>query len=198
MNIPSILANAKLINPPYGIVEFCESVSPAICVYFYEDKCVQQSYRFKNDIFINIKGTYWFNYVSPPYGAETFGEVIVLRILHELGHVQNNHAGTLIDIGNKLQEVQDKNFVEKCENEAWKWALEFRYNNNLIYNKLVSICTEFSNTYQYVYKDWKDDYKNQFKYRFNKEPSESCLLIEKNKFDYFGKLIKCPLNYRIL
>lgn len=198
MNIPSVLSNAKLINPPHRIVDFCKNINLGINIYFYEDKLVQQSYRFSNDIFINIKGTYWFNYVCPPYGAETFGEVIVLRILHELGHIQNNHTGFLTDTGNTLQEVQDKNFIQKCENEAWKWALEFRYSNYLLYNQLVSICTDFSNTYQYVDKDWKDDYKSQLKYRFNKEPSEYCLSIEKDKFDYFGKLIKCPMNYQVI
>lgn len=198
MNIPSCLVNAKLIEPPNSIVYFCKSIKPEVKVLFYEDKNIQRSYRYFDDIFINIKGTYWFNYVSPPYGAETFGEVILLRILHELGHIQNKHNGSLVDNGATVEEIDDKEYIEKCEDEAWKWALEFRYYNQERYHELVNICTKFSETYDYECKNWLDDYKSQLKYLNDIDYENACLTIKKEKMEYFGELSKCPLNYKVI
>lgn len=87
--------------------------------------------------------------IQPPWFAKTYGQAILLRILHEVGHIVNQDLGDLRpeDVG-RVQSV--KNFTDALkgnEGAAWKFAFVFRHEHMEEFLKLSFICSEWSDTY---------------------------------------------------
>lgn len=173
MNIPENLIDVELLVPPLEIVELASKFGVEN-VRFVDSAKLSNSLRCNNDIFINVRGTYWANYISPPWNAKTFGEAILLRILHEIGHVVNKHTGENVIISKTGMTVERKSdFWETAftgqEEEAWSFAFGYRRDFKQDYLNYKVICDEWTETRVYTDKDWYDDAKSQFFLRHKKE-----------------------------
>ncbi|PAB61001.1 hypothetical protein [Anaeromicrobium sediminis] len=156
VNVPKNILDSKFIKPPLEVIQLVESISPESHIFFHEHPIVQKSYRNYLDIFVNARLTYWRNYTNEPLWAKSYGEVLILRVLHELGHIVCGHKGSLkIENGKVIQIVSDTE-VERCEKEAWDWAIRYRSENLENYINLVYKCQLFAETHPYTeVVDWQ-------------------------------------------
>ncbi|OME41447.1 hypothetical protein [Paenibacillus odorifer] len=165
MSIPEHLKDVALIVPDKRIVGFCRQKGvESIC--FYDDVRHSNSIRAGNDIFINTRGTYWANYILSPWNAKSLAETIFLRILHEIGHVVNNHPGDVGIINARLILNRKPDYWENAflghEGEAWDYAFKFKQDSKNEYNEYVEILKSWVNTHIFVNRDWDEKYTDQF------------------------------------
>ena len=195
MPIPDNIKDAEFFTPPNALVELAKSIDPRITVVFYIHKTIQQSYKFDLDIFVNLQGTYWLNYTSFPYGASSFFEVVLLRFLHELGHIVCGHKGSLKIIGNQEVPIMGKSECLLHENEAWKWTLSFRHERTEIYDALLSLCKNYVSHMQYQNRDWDDDFMSQFMRIHKCYPDDDNVdPVDEETYEYFKDIGRSQLR----
>ncbi|RLI79122.1 hypothetical protein DRP07_10380 [Archaeoglobales archaeon] len=122
-------------------------------VWLVEDPKLPRSIRIGREIFINIRGDYWRNY-QLLFNAQSYEESVVLKFLHEVGHIVSGHSGDpqlridergiSEDFERKIRENPLKTvFDNPYEREAWNFALNIRENSPELFQKLLE-----------TYKDW--------------------------------------------
>lgn len=127
--------------------------------WLVDDPSFPRSIRRHKEIFINIRGDYWRNY-KQMFNANNYEESIVLKFLHEIGHIIKDHLGNpdlIISHTGISEEFEEKvkqtplNRIldDLPEKEAWDFALEIRANNPDQYLELLQ-----------AYRDWYTNYPN--------------------------------------
>lgn len=165
LDIPEHLVDKKMVDVPKLITEYAASTVGAT-VFFVDDPRCNNSVRFHRSVFINTRGTYWANYIASPIGASSFAEAIVLRLLHELGHIANNHPGDAVfDKSGQLVRSPSDHPFQGREGEAWQYAFNLRDQNRKIYDQLVSSVEQWLAKHKFEAKDWDDDLESQLERR---------------------------------
>lgn len=165
LEIPEHLVDKKMMDVPDLIREFAAATLGAT-VFFVDDPQCSNSVRSNRSVFINTRGTYWANYIAPPIGASSFAETIVLRLLHELGHIANNHPGDAVfDKSGQLVRSPSDHPFQGRENEAWQYAFNLRDQNREVYDRLVSSVRQWLTKHKFESKDWDDDLESQLERR---------------------------------
>ena len=204
INIPPHLNGVNFIEPPLEFTEYIVSFNKDIEVAFVDDKdkC-NNSVRYLTSVYVNIRGTYWENLIYPPLGLNHFSEAIVMRFIHEIGHLILNHPTEgLISNKDGLIINRSKGFWEFYlggnEGDAWSFALKIRSENKIEYNKLVKSATNWLENHSYFEKDWDDDAASQW-YRINKRKlSNEIFELPKWVVWKFNKYIKNKRKIRII
>lgn len=165
MEIPEHLVDMNMVDVPDEIKNFAAG-SLGVNVFFVDDPLCSNSVRCGRTVFVNTRGTYWANYIPPPIGASSFAEVIVLRLLHELGHVANNHPGDAVfdENGQLIRTPTDSPFQGR-EGEAWQYAFVLRDEQPQTYNQLLSSVDDWRSQHVFTSKDWDDDLESQLERR---------------------------------
>lgn len=125
-------------------------------VWLVDDPSLSRSIRKNKEIFINIRGNFWKNYKE--FGAESYEETIVLKFLHEIGHIAKNHPGDphLKITPDGISEESEKRIrgmslnevtKDRAEKEAWDFACEIKSNHRDLFNYLLN-----------AYKRWYQSY----------------------------------------
>jgi hypothetical protein len=128
-------------------------------VWLVDDLSLSRSIRRHKEIFINIRGNFWKNY-KKLFGVETYEESIVLKFLHEVGHIIKGHKGNpelkisstgiQEEFEKKVQQTPLENILnDPWEMEAWDYALDIRKNQPEIFFILLA-----------NYKKWYQNYPN--------------------------------------
>lgn len=168
MKIPPNLEGIALLEPPVEVKEYCEPLQ--IEVAFVDNLNVETSLRYHSSIFVNTRGTFWANYITPPLNAKSFPEAVVLRLLHEVGHVVHQHPGDVQMQGKRAIIKRKQNFWENAftgtESEAWEYAFNVRKTESETYNKLLRSCNDWINQHIFADKDWDDTVQAQWR-RYN-------------------------------
>jgi len=127
-----------MVDVPDVIKEFAAG-SLGVTVFFIDDQLCRNSVRCGRTVFINTRGTYWANYIPSPIGASSFADVIILRLLHELGHIASNHPGDAVfdENGQLVRNRTDSPFQGR-EGEAWQYAFRLRNEQPQKYHQLLS------------------------------------------------------------
>ncbi|ETT49316.1 hypothetical protein BSK66_26590 [Paenibacillus odorifer] len=179
MSIPAYLTEKDLIIPPSEVVTLCKEYK-VNNVFFVDNIKHTNSLRDSedDDVFINVRGTYWANYIEPPFNAKNLGETILLRLLHEIGHVINQHPAKYVSsssTGLKIDRENDNwiSIFGEIEGEAWSFAFEFRRDKPDRYNNLAKLCEDWVRNHKYSKKDWllnaEDQYRNIFHVNLSKK-----------------------------
>jgi hypothetical protein len=86
----------------------------------------------------------------------------VLRLLHELGHVANNHTGDAVfDTNGQLVRDPSDHPFQGREGEAWQYAFSLRTEQSQIYYQLLSSAEHWVSNHIFNDKDWDDDMESQ-------------------------------------
>ena len=128
-------------------------------VWLVDDLSFPRSIRRHKEIFINIRGEYWKNY-KQLFNAESYEESIVLKFLHEIGHIVRGHGGDpdlkicangiSKEFEEKVKQTPlDKLLDDTSEREAWEFALHIRTNQRDLFDNLLN-----------TYKNWYQSYPN--------------------------------------
>ncbi|MEK5036178.1 hypothetical protein MKY96_32535 [Paenibacillus sp. FSL R7-0302] len=111
-----------------------------VSVQLVNDQRIARSYvdHGENTIYVNEKSEFWMNYSKPEFGnAKTPEESIVLKFLHELGHVAcGHHLLPSAQFDSSGQTIATP-AVEKKEAEAWQFVREFRYIQAFTFTQLL-------------------------------------------------------------
>ncbi|GAA4879940.1 hypothetical protein GCM10023310_70150 [Paenibacillus vulneris] len=169
MSLPPHLIGVRLLAPPDEVVQLTQRFGVDE-IYFVDDEKHKNSLRAQNSIYINARGTFWGNLISPPWSAKTLGEGLLLRILHEIGHVYHRHPGEGVtstrngmSVQRKSQDFWEVAFTE-YEGEAWSFAFEYRRDNKEEYDSIKDSIVQWTESHQYTNKDWKNKNTDQFFY----------------------------------
>lgn len=162
MDIPIHLQGALMFDAPILIQNFASKYN-AQKVFFVDDavKC-NNSFRLNSTIFVNTRATYWANYTLPPMNCKSVPETIVLRFLHELGHIYCGHSGddNLLSTPNGL--LINRSIINSVkEDEAWEFAFNIRKNNEEDFIELINTCQNWYSSHIYNNKDWDDNVADQ-------------------------------------
>lgn len=148
---------------PLEIINYAKSKG-ATNVYFVDDKnkC-KRSIRYLTNIWINTRCTFWDAMIQPPFSCRTAHEAILMRFLHEVGHISLNHPGDngLVSTTNglivpKIRDIYTDAF-SSYEGEAWEFALKTRKIDTVTYNSLLETCHDWYVKHKYKEKDWEDN-----------------------------------------
>src|SRR5687767_6800702 len=98
MTLPSRLVGASMEPAPRVFQEFAARHGVR-ATYFVDDRerC-RSSLRDLDEIYINTRGSGWGPYIVGPIHAASMPDTIVLRFLHEVGHVHLGHPGNLLEV----------------------------------------------------------------------------------------------------
>lgn len=132
-------------------------------IWLVDDTRLPRSVRIGKQIFINIRKEYWKNY-KELFNAQCYEESVVLKFLHEVGHIINKHKGdpelkispTGINekFEKKIKQTPLKRILDDpYEKEAWDFALNVREKESELYQKLLD-----------SYKDWYEKYPSGINY----------------------------------
>jgi hypothetical protein len=127
-------------------------------VWLVDDPSLSRSIRWRKEVFVNIRGDFWRNYAI--FNAQTYEESIVLKFLHEIGHIVKEHKGDpklKIEPGGICESFEKKVrqtpigdiLEDPAEKEAWDFALDIRKNQPEIFQDLLA-----------VYQRWYQNYPN--------------------------------------
>jgi hypothetical protein len=132
-------------------------------VWLVDDPSLKRSIRVGKEIFVNIRGEFWRNYKAL-FNAETYEESVVLKFLHEIGHIVRAHPGnpelkiTSTGISEEFEKKVSQTPLNEIlndpyEKEAWDFALEIRRNQPELFQKLLSAYKTWYQNYPYA-KNW--------------------------------------------
>jgi len=147
--------------------------------YFVDDpiKC-KNSMRLEKVIFVNTRGTTWDAMIIPPWWCKDICEVIVMRFIHEVGHVYRGHSGDLTLVltpnGLHIPRSQDlfKDVLGGNEGEAWEFALSIRKKHCDEFSRLYLSYKNWYFNHEFKYKDWDNDGESQWRRINNRELSQ--------------------------
>lgn len=139
----------KKFDPPKEWISLSDSLG--VLAFLVHDPKLPRSIRriTPSQVYISIGGAYWKNYQWPPLHARSYEESILLKFLHELGHVYGSHQGTpglTVDLKGispefekKAKSSSPKEILEDPdEKSAWDYALSFRSNHPKEYESLLN------------------------------------------------------------
>ena len=153
-------------------------------VYFVDDliKC-KNSIRFEKVIYVNTRGTYWANMIYPPMWCQDICESIVMRFIHEVGHVYHGHSGDPMLVsttyGLYIPKLQDwfKETLSGNEGVAWEFALSIRKKHCDEFSKLYLSYKKWYSNHEFKDIDWDDDGESQWRRIHNRELSQESFRI---------------------
>ncbi len=162
-------------------------------VWFVDDlkKC-NNSIRYGKVIYVNTRCTYWDTMIPSPIWCRDACEAIVLRFLHELGHVHQGHIGDpgLVSTSHGLEIGRTRDFLSEnfrgTEGKAWEFALDIRKNHRDEFLHLLSSCRDWYGKHDFKDKDWDDDREDQWQ-RYNAGSVQEDFPIPVWVEDRFGK-----------
>ncbi|MFC6674005.1 hypothetical protein [Marinobacterium aestuariivivens] len=145
------IKNSKMEIAPPLFQEF-SSEHGGEAVYFIDDQAVERSYRHGLTIYVNVRAEYWRNYIQ--FGVESWEEAIVMKFLHEAGHIYCGHSGTLDEKGDgtSLSRGASKEYQDKCEREAWQAAIAWKQSRS--FEDLVCAFKDWVSTHHYKNRTW--------------------------------------------
>jgi hypothetical protein len=160
MTVPSRLAGAAMEPAPDAFQAFATRHGVR-ATYFVDDRerCTS-SLRDGDEIYINTRGSGWAAYIASPLHAASVPETIVLRFLHEVGHVHLKHPGNHLLAALGLARPGP---FEGHEGEAWQFALEVR-NHKDDYRRLLAAATEWYGAHLFAAKDWEESPAGELEY----------------------------------
>ena len=160
MTLPGRLAGAAM-EPAPDVFQAFAARHGVRATYFVDDRerC-NASVRDGDDIYVNTRGSGWGTYVAPPLHAASVPETIVLRFLHEVGHVHLKHPGNHLLVALGLPRAGP---FEGQEGEAWQFALEVR-NHEDDYQRLLAAATQWYQAHPFAGKDWEESPAGELEY----------------------------------
>ncbi len=192
--IPPHLQNSWMERAPQEFINFCLKYGVED-IYFVDDsvKC-KNSIRLEKVIYVNTRGTYWANMIYPPMWCRDVYEAVVLRFLHEIGHIYSGHYGdpSLIFSPHGLFIPRHQDFFGETlggnEGEAWEFALSIRKKQSKEFSNLYLAFKSWYSNHEFKDKDWDEDSESQWRRIHNRELSqESFRNIPNWVFEKFGK-----------
>ena len=166
MTLPGRLAGAAT-EPAPGVFQEFAARHGVRATYFVDDRerCTS-SLRDGDHIYINTRGSGWGAYIAPPLHAASVPETIVLRFLHEVGHVHLKHSG------NHLLEalgLARRGPFEGHEGEAWRFAFGIRERGADDFQRLRAAATEWYHAHVFAGRDWDESPEKQYARHFGRE-----------------------------
>jgi hypothetical protein len=169
MPVPLHLAGSRMELAPRDLCEFACRHGVA-AVFFVDDaaRC-RNSVRADSDIFINARCTFWANMIPPPFSCQDAAEAVLLRALHEIGHVKYEHIGdaALESTPSGLSIERTGTFFERTfmgqEGAAWKFALRLRADDPEEYARLHDACSRWLADHDYADMDWDPSARDQWR-----------------------------------
>lgn len=167
MTLPHLIG-ASIENAPIELLAFAQQ-NGAREVYFVDDKdkC-KRSIRHNDKIWINTRCTFWDAMIPPPFCCHDVYDAILLRFLHEVGHVFLKHPGDpgLRSTVAGLQLPYKKDFFQETftgpEGEAWEFALGIRKQDHHTFMLMHDACNKWYQQHNYETKDWDEEAKNMW------------------------------------
>jgi hypothetical protein len=164
---PPHLIGANCYKPPSLLSHYAERYGVVNIVFIDDELKGERSFRQEENIFINTRCTYWDAMILPPWLCKRPGEIILLRFLHEVGHVALKHPP---DIGisstpnglivQRLSSIWDA--LRDQEGECWKWVFCERKAKRSEYRILKSAIEDWYSGHTYEHKDWHDSPEAQW------------------------------------
>lgn len=116
-------------------------------VWLVDDTRLPRSIRIGKEIYINIRREHWKNY-QELFNAQCYEESVVLKFLHEIGHIISKHKGDAelnilpTGINEKFEKKTRQTPLRKIlddpyEKEAWDFALNVRKKEPESYQELL-------------------------------------------------------------
>jgi hypothetical protein len=201
--IPMHLEGAKMFEPPEKLKQICHNWGVSD-VQFVDDaiKCVR-SFRSDSNIFINIRGTTWDAMILPPWCCKTYPEAIVMRMLHEIGHIARKHQGdpNLRSTTNGLilskQDSSFESFLKGDEGEAWRFALEIRKKQRPLFIELVDLFEHWTGTHVFENKCWDDNASHMWKRKVGMPLRKTVVELPRWVKSEFNEFLPARLPYKI-
>lgn len=161
MTLPGKLAGAAMEPAPGAFQAFAKRHGVR-AAYFVDDRerC-SSSLRDRDEIYINTRASGWAAYIAPPLRAASVPETIVLRFLHEVGHVHLGHPGNHLLVALGLPRPGP---FEGHEGEAWQFALEVRDHREDDYRTLLAAATRWYQAHRFAGKDWEETPAGELEY----------------------------------
>ena len=170
---PPHLTGANYYIPPKALTSFANKYGVENVIFIDDIEKCDRSVRLNENIFINVRATYWDAMILPPWNCISPEEAILLRLLHEIGHVYLNHSGDknleskttglTINRGDKWDVLRGN------EKEVWDFCFDFRETNNKKYNRLLKVISKWYNKHDYTLKDWFETQETQWKEKNGQE-----------------------------
>ncbi len=164
---PVHLRGAAIYQAPDALVEFARDYG-ALTVAFVDDtaRC-DRSFRRQKDIFVNTRATFWDSVIIGPWLCRSPAEAILLRFLHELGHISLGHPGdsSIASTPSGLTIQKPANLwaaFAGTEGDAWLFALRLRDSHPVRYSSLLQSVTRWYQSHSYSGKDWAESPKAQW------------------------------------
>lgn len=152
---------------PEALCDFARHFG-ATHVMFVDDavRC-QNSIRADSDIFVNTRCTTWARMTSAPLWCQSAQEAILLRLLHEIGHIHCGHTGAR-DIRSTAAGLNidrsDDPFTQNfggAEGEAWEFALSVRRDEPAAFAGLLEVIRQWYAGHSFSQQDWAEDQQQQ-------------------------------------
>lgn len=164
---PPHLKGTNYYTPPTAISSFANKYGVENVVFIDDVEKCKRSIRLNENIFINVRATYWDAMILPPWNCNSPEEAILLRLLHEIGHVYFNHSGDK-NLKSKTASLEigrgDKwDVLRGNEKEVWDFCFDLRETKSKKYNRLLKIISKWYNMHNYTAKDWFETPENQWK-----------------------------------
>lgn len=170
---PPHLAGANHYLAPKTIKKFANKYGVKNVVFIDDSIKCKRSVRLNENIFINVRATYWDAMILPPWNCISPEEAILQRILHEIGHVYFNHSGDK-NLESKTTGLEFKrgdiwDVLRGNEKEVWDFCFDIRKTKNKQYNRLLQTISKWYNKHNYTAKDWTETPAKQWKEKSGNE-----------------------------
>ena len=201
--IPEHLKGARMSESSDRLKQICSNWGVSDVIFVDDTIKCERSCRLNTNIFINTRGTTWDAMILPPWCCKTYYEAIIMRLLHEIGHIARRHPGD-VDLRSTAQGLKlgrqgssYESFLKGYEGDAWRFALEVRKNERQIFTELVDQFKGWVETHVFENKCWDDDASLMWKRKVDLPLNKTVVEIPKWVKSEYSEFLPARLPYKV-